>query len=120
MKRDWELIRQILLAVESLESGAQAVRSGAIEGYDPELAAYHIHMLIEAGLVNGTCSKSINAPRQCVARELTWAGHEFLDQIRSQTVWNRTVGLLREKGLDLSFDSIKAAAGTVVGGLLGL
>jgi hypothetical protein len=118
MKRDWELVRQILIAVEALESHGQVVRSSAIEGYDHELVAYHIHMLIESGLIDGTCSRSINGPRQCVARELTWPGHEFLDQIRSQKVWSRTLGLIREKGLDLSFETIKAAAGTVVTSLL--
>ena len=119
MKRDWELVRKILMEVEALESSRQMLRSSAIEGYDSDLSAYHIHMLIEAGLIDGKCGKSLNGPRDCWANELTWAGHEFLDKIRSQTVWNKTVGLLREKGLDLSFDTIKAAAASVATSLLG-
>lgn len=118
MKRDWELVREILLAVEALESHKQILRSSGVDGYDPEIVAYHIHMLIEAGLIDGTCSRSLNGPRQCLARELTWAGHEFLDRIRSQSTWSKTVGLIREKGLDLSFETIKTAAGVVVANIL--
>lgn len=118
MKRDWELVREILLAVEALESHRQMIRSSSIDGYDPEIAAYHIHMLIQAGLLDGLCSQATSGPRQCYGRELTWEGHEFLDRIRSQATWSKTLGLIREKGLDLSFETIKSAAGLVVANLL--
>lgn len=118
MKRDWELVREILLAVEALESSMQALRSSEVGGYEPEIAAYHIHMLIEAGLIHGQCFQSTSGPRQCSARELTWAGHEFLDRIRSRSNWSKTVSLIREKGLDLSFETIKTAAGMVVANIL--
>lgn len=96
----------------------RALRSSEVDGYEPEIAAYHIHMLIEAGLVDGQCFQSTSGPRQCSARELTWAGHEFLDQIRSQSNWSKTVGLIQEKGLDLSFETIETAAGVVVANIL--
>lgn len=34
MKRDWELVRKILLAVEALESHTQVLRSSGVDGYD--------------------------------------------------------------------------------------
>lgn len=118
MKRDWELVRKILIAVEGLEGHGQTVEGSSIAGYDATLVSYHIFLMKEAGLVRAVCSSPLSEPRQCFAQEMTWAGHEFLDQIRSQAVWSKTVGLLREKGLDLSFDTIKAAAAAVATGLL--
>lgn len=118
MKRDWELVRKILIAVEDLQGHDQVVDGSSIQGHDEPLVSYHVFLMKEAGLVNATCSNPLNGHRECFAYELTWAGHEFLDQIRSQSVWNKTVGLLREKGLDLSFDTIKAAAASVATSLL--
>ncbi len=110
MKRDWELIRKILLALEELGSTQSYLKPEDIEGYDAELVSYHIKLLMEAGLLEGTCTKSISAPLHCVAYRLTWDGHELLDQIRSRSVWNRVVEMARERGLDLSFEVVKAAA----------
>lgn len=118
MKRDWELVRKVLIAVEELQSHDQQVDGTSIPGSDPAVVSYHIYLLKEAGLLEGVCGSYVNEPRSCYAFELTWQGHEFLDQIRSQTVWNKTVGMLREKGLDLSFSTIKAAAAAVATGLL--
>ena len=41
---------------------------------------------------------------------LTWEGHDFLDAIRSDTVWNKTKTLLKEKTLGMSFNIIKKIA----------
>lgn len=120
MKRDWELVRKILIAVEEIQGHDQQVSGDDVAGYDAALVSYHIYLLKEAGLLEATCSSYLNEPRACFAFELTWEGHEFLDQIRSKTVWNKTVGLLREKGLDLSFSTIKVAAGAVAKTLIGL
>lgn len=118
MKRDWELVRKILIAVEEIQGQDQQVDGSSIPGYDSPQVSYHIYLLKEAGLLEATCSSYLNEPRACFAFELTWEGHEFLDQIRSKTIWNKTVGMLREKGLDLSFATIKAAAGAVAASLI--
>ncbi|MHB0763180.1 DUF2513 domain-containing protein [Stutzerimonas sp. NM35] len=118
MKRDWELVRKILMAVEGLQSGAQAVTGRDVPGYDHALVSYHIFLMKEAGLLDATCSSGFGSGRECHAFELTWAGHEFLDQIRTQGVWNKTVGIIREKGLELSFETIKTAAAAVAASIL--
>ena len=38
---------------------------------------------------------------------LTWKGHEFLDTIRSKSVWEKIKSAALEKGLELTFDTIK-------------
>ncbi len=45
-------------------------------------------------------------------------GHEFLDEIRSVTVWKRTKTTAGEKGVDLSNDVISLVAGGIIQRLL--
>lgn len=119
MKRDWELVRTICLKLEELGSTTTLLRANQISGYDEEVVSYHMQLLDEAGLIHATCSQSLKGPLTCWAMSLTWRGHEFLDQIRQETVWNRVVALAREKGLSLSFDVIVAFAKQVIGGIIG-
>jgi len=119
MKRDWELVRTILLKLEALGSTTVYLRANQINGYDEELVSYHMQILDEAGLIKAQCSKSLNGPLNCLAMSLTWSGHEFLDHIRQDTVWNRVVALSREKGLSLSFDVIVSFAKQVIGAIIG-
>ena len=44
------------------------------------------------------------------AGNLTWQGHEFLDTITNQTVWNRVMSKLQDKGGSASFEVVKALA----------
>lgn len=118
MRRDWSLVRQILLQVDGLESSGVTLRPDAVQGYDTELVSYHFRLLDEAGLIRADCAKTLGAPLYCLASSLTWSGHELLDQIRRETVWNRTLGLLRERGLDVSLHALKTAAARVVVDLL--
>ncbi len=111
MKRDWELVRKILFKIEELPAArGQSVPSSSFEGYDSEFVAYHMEIMNDAGLINALCSKSINAPASAAGLSLTWDGHEFLDKIRSETLWMKIKGVAKDKGLDLSIDPIKAIA----------
>lgn len=110
MKRDWDLVRKILLAVEALGDTQSYVEHDAIQGTDPETLSYHIYILIEAGLLKGVCNQGLDGPLRCAASSMTWAGHEFLDQVRSSGMWNKVKTIAREKALTLSFDVIKATA----------
>ncbi|SDW62817.1 Hypothetical protein SAMN05444064_105150 [Pseudomonas syringae] len=118
MKRDWDLIRLILIAVEENEDHNKTITDKDIPGHDPVLVAYQMLLLKEAGLINAECVEYSSEPRECFVFDLTWEGHEFLDQIKSKTLWNKTVGVIQEKGLDLSFSTIKAAAAAVAKSLI--
>jgi hypothetical protein len=113
MKRDWEVIRKILVEVEALPSANSQLRSDGLEGVDREVAGFNMGLLIDAGLVSGV-SLDTHSSRLCIARRLTWGGCEFLDAIRRDTMWNKIQETAREKGLDLTIDVVKAAAKSLV------
>jgi hypothetical protein len=41
---------------------------------------------------------------------LTWEGHELLDAIKNDTVWNKTKDTFISKGLSMTFDLVKTMA----------
>lgn len=118
MQRNWELVRVILTALEQQETTHGGIAPEKIPGFLPEVVSYHFHILNEAGLIEATGLNSSNAPMHYLGRNLTWAGHEFLDSIRNDTMWKKIKATATSKGIDLSFDVIKQAAGIVIKGLL--
>jgi hypothetical protein len=89
MKRDIDLIRQILLVLE--EKGAYTNWMDIdIEAYSPEQMDYHLDLLVEAGLIS-VASSERGRSRQLPVR-ITWDGHEFLDAARDESRWHRVVG----------------------------
>jgi hypothetical protein len=88
MKRDMDLIRAILLSVETEEHGfAPKIE---IPDYTQEEIGYHAVLLGEAGLavVSNITTFGAKSPQAMVIR-LTWSGHEFLDAARDKTIWNQ-------------------------------
>ena len=113
MKRDMDLVRQLLLSFED-----ETIESREIDDRDVN----HIEMLLEQGLVDGVSilrgidghvGYGFHTPR------LTWTGHEFLETIRQKTVWEKIKKLIDEKGVGLTIDGIKFAAPLVVKSMLG-
>lgn len=115
MKRDWDLIRKILIELEKSDDMRKVLQD--VEGYEREKVGHHIFLLKEAGLVDANCTR-LHGMMISHATSLTWGGHEFLGKIRSETLWKKVGKLLQEKGLDLSFETIKVAATKLVIGLI--
>lgn len=118
MKRNWDTIREILIALEDLHID----NALSLENFPDERAAdisYHMELLLEAGLVEGQMSKTIGrGPHHFFASRLTWDGHEFLDSILSNTVWEKTKKSFTSKGLTMTFDLVKSVAIDAAGSFL--
>jgi len=97
MKRDMDLIRLLLLHHE----GATPVD---LSGYSTEQIIYHNALLVDAGLVRG--AKTFNW-RAVNVTGLNWAGHDFLDAARNESVWRQMKDKLKKSALELPIDLIK-------------
>jgi len=45
---------------------------------------------------------------------LTWEGHDYLDKIRSDTVWNKTKSVISQNGLPFIIDTVKDIASGII------
>ena len=112
MKRDLDLVRQLMLQIEALPA-APPVQYRTSEIEDPVLLA-HLEMLIEAGLVNGRISRSQGARGDVISVSgLTWQGHEWVEMVRSQSLWNEVKSTVLDGGGVLTFELTKAVAAKI-------
>ena len=105
MKRDWEVVRELLLALEAKDD--VTTNLSFLPGRDQNIVAYQIQILGEAGLIHGGASiRGLDERLTAHAFRLTWAGHELLDTMRDNTAWSKIKHKAAEKGVSLSFQVI--------------
>jgi len=106
MKRDMDLVRTILLQVEEKAGDPRGWVELAIPGHPETEVSYHVMLLKEAGLLEAQNLSSSHG-YEWKPKRLTWAGHEFVDAAKNDTIWNRTKETVREKGGSITFDLLK-------------
>lgn len=108
MKRDMELIRKLLLFFEAKES-VDYVEVPPIEGYDDRTIKTHLVLMHDAGLLRCEPVRSSTSDRviYVLPFELTWAGHDFLQTVRDDTVWKKAKEYVLKPGASWSFDILK-------------
>lgn len=107
MKRDMELVRQILLKVEQAESDPNEWIDLSFDQWTCEVVSYHSKILNDAGLIEAQDLSTL-AGSDWRPMSLTWSGHEFLDAARDETVWNKAMTSLKEKSMTVPFEVLKA------------
>jgi hypothetical protein len=105
MKRDVDLIRQLLLDIERQgpECPPDVLRNGAAPEVE-ERIRHHVRLLVDAGLAKETNRTSAGQP--CV--RLTNAGHEFLDLCRDDDRWREAKWIVLEHTGGLSLSVLRA------------
>src|SRR5215813_3685824 len=105
MKRDMDIVRHLLLWVES--DRTLQLPSDVTQ----ETFAYHAQLMIDAGLIEGTVHygsrRGIRAPDAFHIQRLTWAGHDFLEAARNDTVWRTAKEKILKPGVSWTFDLLK-------------
>jgi hypothetical protein len=109
MKRDMDLVRDILLKAESIPAGPPILyRVGEVEDL---VLLHHLEMLIEAGLLRGKISRSQGSRGDVIGISgLTWEGHEWIETVRSDRVWDETKATLAANDGALTYELAKAVA----------
>jgi hypothetical protein len=117
MKRDMDLIRQLLLRIEAQRLGVggsvdQVLMLSAskpplcLDGEDPDEVHYKMRLLAEGGYLGMTKTQFAGGFN---ILGLTWEGHDFLDSVRDNEVWRKTKdGALKAGGF--TFDLLKDLA----------
>lgn len=118
MRLNPDCIRDILLSVEEttridvMYIYELNERAGTRLGmYDNEEIRYHVRQCDMAGLITGY--QEWNGGEYIKIHDLKPAGHEFLANIRSDSVWNKTKKIAAEIGVG-SLQAIVQIAGAVI------
>lgn len=104
MRRDMDLLRAILLAVEENPDPYELV-TPKIEEHDELEVCHHIALLADAGLVTARDRSAIGV-YYWSAGHLTWAGHEFLDLVRNDALWDEIKRRVHEASDGLAFSEL--------------
>lgn len=94
MCRDMDLIRELMLKLEAMPRTVGIVHQltpgqgeMVVEGYSDDEIAYHMQLINEAGFLE---TKGAMLSDDILFDRLTWAGHDFVDSVRSPEVWAKT------------------------------
>jgi len=87
MKRDFDLIRKILLDVEAAQAFT-SVSKFEYEGFDQDTVCGHLEILIQAEMIKGEMIRT-RAHVFPNVTGLTWKGHDFLDGMKDDSIWNK-------------------------------
>lgn len=102
MKRNMDLVRDLLLAFEA-KTDAVGVHAAdvRIDGYTEDQIVLHLNIMAEAGLLVCEPIRSSTNPDRIIKTfvfDLSWEGHEFLDTIRDPAIWKGTKSTLKRVG----------------------
>lgn len=119
MKRDMDLVRTILIKLEE-RSDPGRLRLDSLGAYSPAQICHHVEIMAQAGLIKVLNLKTRGDPYGLSPEELTWAGHDFLDAIRNESVWNQTKEKISSTVGTVSFEIMKTVAQQVTRQMLGI
>lgn len=118
MKRDMELVRKILFTIEETVDNV-AECNFKVDNYSMEQVAYHCALLFEGGYIENYKGQYGSGELYTfVVGRLTWEGHDLLDKIRSDSVWNRTKETIINRGLPMVVDVIKDISSSVISAMV--
>lgn len=117
MKRNLDLIRDILLYIENSNQTSFTTDDFFSLCKDSTELAYNIHLICSAGLVKANGAVTSDSPFPFPLYRiyyLTNYGCDYIDSIREQTVWNKTKELLLKVGGSASLEVVKMVATKIV------
>ncbi len=107
MKRDMDLVREILLALEGIPA-ATSPSTPEIDGFSNEQVGSHVHLMIEGGLLDGSEVTSLQSKfPEYISLSITWDGYDFLELSKNSSVWKDVKDQIRERGVSVSFDLLR-------------
>lgn len=123
MRRDMELVRGILLGIEELDMNGRGCSSIELwkylseNGYAYKKLSGHSTIMREAGLIEFEhMVRSLDRTSPARGVTLTWAGHEFLDNVRDQKAWKQVKKKIGANSI--SFEVLKTVAAEIAKGLI--
>lgn len=117
MRRDFDIVRRLLLEVEGYGPDVVDKTFSELDDDSPE-DVYHALLLVEAGYLDGKIQGRGGGIKVIWVDGLTWKGHDFLDAIKDDTIWRRTKDRIVSTVGTASAEVVKAVAEGITKGML--
>lgn len=119
MRLNPNCVRNLLAYVEENAHYGSALFAEQIElsDFTKEDIIYTADKLAEAKYINAEVSYNIYGEPHILISSLTWTGHEFLDNIRDDSVWKNTKKVI-SKFSSVSLSLIGNIAGQVISAMI--
>lgn len=118
MIRDWDTIREILLAIEQYQFTdvevdltkfeadiAGIIFNGKHQPTVGQKIKYHLMLLIDEGFIRS--NYEANETDEIKVMGLSWYGHDFVDNIRDNKIWDDLKNQFAKKGIALTTEAIQ-------------
>lgn len=80
-----------------------------VEGVTDEIVDYHVHLMSQAGLITAIDTTALDsASPGAIPLGITWAGHDFLDAAKDDTLWNKAKATVIKPAAGVAFDVLLA------------
>lgn len=118
MRRDDDLIRQLMLDLESATTAVGDTHK--VDGYTRDEVAYHLALILRAGLAEGPAPRypsdgsDPTIPHLIMVLRLTPAGHDFIDTLRDDTIWKKVKESSKKVGGSLSLELLKQVGAAAI------
>lgn len=96
------------------------LKNSSLSQYAPDDIYYSMEKVVEAGFIELRKVKTLNGPYDGIVIGITWNGHQFLDSIRSDKVWNKAKEKVRKTIGSTSLQILSSVAVSVATKFLGL
>jgi hypothetical protein len=111
MKRDLNLFRAILLEIEKMPAGEDWIlKENSSHLYSNEseekTILEHLILMQDAHLISKAVSKGNSGCYELYPCNLTNEGYDFLNAVRSTTIWEKIKTTVLDKGLSYSIEAI--------------
>lgn len=126
MKLNSDCVREVLLTCEEVPLNSHPPLENfftqkRLEKYSNDEISYSMKKLVEAGFVDFKTIRVWGGPDfDGIFLDITWQGHQFLDAIRSDTVWTKTKEKISSTVGSTSLQVMGTLASTIASKLLGL
>jgi hypothetical protein len=120
MKRDMDLIRKILFAIEEQYNPGDGLINGlAVSDYDFKTIAEHCNLLHQQGLVTSYQPfYADNTIYDFRVGNLSSKGYDYLELVRNDEIWNKTKSEVNKKKLPETIEWFAKVAGIFTGNVI--
>ncbi|WP_196598595.1 DUF2513 domain-containing protein [Pectinatus frisingensis] len=121
MRRDLDLIREMLIKIELADSNKRKITSEYFSSLsdNENKIIFHIELLIDAGFIEAVEIPMMKISDFCIKR-LTFDGCDYLDSIRDENIWEKTKNKLKLVGSAASLEVVQYVAIDIAKKVLGI